>query len=136
GEAARGGSGSGAGGTGRQPPPSWGRAPREAGRAGAAGAPASRTAGRRFPILAMISSLSRWVAWPQIECPSATGAVPLTADSPMMEIAVSGPDGVPLATIQPASARVTVGRLHDANDIVLEPDPELLVSRVAHCALH
>lgn len=53
----------------------------------------------------------------------------------MMEIAVSGPDGVPLATIQPASARVTVGRLHDANDIVLEPDPELLVSRVAHCAL-
>jgi DNA-binding response OmpR family regulator len=53
----------------------------------------------------------------------------------MMEIAVSGPDGAPLATIQPASMRVTVGRLHDANDIVLEPDPELLVSRVAHCAL-
>ena len=53
----------------------------------------------------------------------------------MMEIAVSGPDGTPLATIETASARVTVGRLHDANDIVLEPDPELLVSRVAHCAL-
>src|SRR5262249_59670722 len=126
----------GAGGGAARARPGGGRARRGAGGGGAAAAPASRTAGRRFPILAMISSLSRWVAWPQIECPSATGAVPLTADSPMMEIAVSGPDGVPLATIQPASARVTVGRLHDANDIVLEPDPELLVSRVAHCALH
>jgi hypothetical protein len=52
-----------------------------------------------------------------------------------MEIAVSRPDGARLATFQPAAPRVTVGRLRDANDVVLEPDPELLVSRVAHCAL-
>lgn len=52
-----------------------------------------------------------------------------------MEIAVSAPDGALLATVQPAPPRVTVGRLRDANDIALEPDPELLVSRVAHCTI-
>jgi hypothetical protein len=52
-----------------------------------------------------------------------------------MEIAVSGPDGARLATVHPAGPRLTVGRLHGANDIVLEPDPELLVTRVAHCTL-
>jgi FHA domain-containing protein len=52
-----------------------------------------------------------------------------------MEIAVSGPDGAALTTIQPTPPRVTVGRLPEVNDIVLEPDPELLVSRVAHCTL-
>ncbi len=48
---------------------------------------------------------------------------------------MSGPDGGALATIQLAPPRVTVGRLAEVNDIVLEPDPELLVSRVAHCTL-
>ena len=52
-----------------------------------------------------------------------------------MEIAVSAPDGALLATVQPAPPRITVGRLPDANDIALEPDPELLVSRVAHCTI-
>jgi len=33
-----------------------------------------------------------------------------------------------------SDGRVTVGRLSGANDIVLEPDPELLVSRTGHCA--
>jgi FHA domain len=51
-----------------------------------------------------------------------------------MELAVSGPDGALLSTIHPTE-RVTVGRLPDANDIALEPDPELLVTRVAHCTL-
>jgi len=50
-----------------------------------------------------------------------------------MELAVSRPDGARLASLVPAGTRVTVGRLAGANDVVLEPDPELLVSRVAHC---
>ena len=49
------------------------------------------------------------------------------------EVAVSGPAGGPAETVRLTGARVTVGRLRDANDIVLEPDPELLVTRVAHC---
>jgi hypothetical protein len=51
------------------------------------------------------------------------------------EVAVSGPDGGPPETVRLAGARATVGRLRDANDIALEPDPELLVTRVAHCTL-
>lgn len=50
-----------------------------------------------------------------------------------VEVAVSGPAGGPAETVRVTGARVTVGRLRDANDIALEPDPELLVTRVAHC---
>ena len=49
------------------------------------------------------------------------------------EIVVSGPDGARLAEVALSGDRVTVGRLPDANDIALQPDPELLVTRVAHC---
>ena len=49
------------------------------------------------------------------------------------EVAVSGPAGGPPETVRLTGSRVTVGRLRDANDIALEPDPELLVTRVAHC---
>jgi DNA-binding winged helix-turn-helix (wHTH) protein len=49
------------------------------------------------------------------------------------EIVVSGPDGARLTEVALSGDRVTVGRLPDANDIALQPDPELLVTRVAHC---
>src|SRR4051794_33186365 len=52
-----------------------------------------------------------------------------------MELAVFRPDGVRLASVVPDGPRVTVGRLQGANDVVLEPDPELLVSRVSHCTI-
>lgn len=50
------------------------------------------------------------------------------------EVVVSGPGSSP-RTIRLAGGRATVGRLPDANDIALEPDPEKLVTRVAHCTL-
>ena len=49
------------------------------------------------------------------------------------EVVVSGPDGGPRATVELSGARLTVGRLPDINDIALEPDPELLVTRAGHC---
>jgi DNA-binding winged helix-turn-helix (wHTH) protein len=49
------------------------------------------------------------------------------------EVVVSAPDGSELATVALSGARVTVGRLPAANDIALQPDPELLVTRAAHC---
>jgi DNA-binding winged helix-turn-helix (wHTH) protein len=36
-------------------------------------------------------------------------------------------------TVALASGRVTIGRLPELNDIALEPDPQLRVSRQAHC---
>ena len=51
------------------------------------------------------------------------------------EVVVSGPDGVLLGSIALSGARVTVGRLPEANDIALQPDPELLVTRAAHFTL-
>jgi DNA-binding winged helix-turn-helix (wHTH) protein len=51
------------------------------------------------------------------------------------EIVVSGPDGERLAEVPLSGDRVTVGRLPDANDIALQPDPDRLVTRVAHCTL-
>jgi hypothetical protein len=51
------------------------------------------------------------------------------------EIAVSGPDGSELASVTLSGTKVTVGRLPDVNDIALEPDPELLVTREAHFTL-
>jgi DNA-binding winged helix-turn-helix (wHTH) protein len=48
-------------------------------------------------------------------------------------VLVSGPDGAELAEVELADERVSVGRLPESNDIALEPDPELLVTREAHC---
>jgi hypothetical protein len=48
------------------------------------------------------------------------------------EVVVSGP-GVARRAVPLTGDRATVGRLPDANDIALEPDPERLVTRVAHC---
>jgi FHA domain len=49
-------------------------------------------------------------------------------------VVVSGPHGE-LGTRELSGERVTVGRLPEVNDIALEPDPELLVTREAHCTL-
>src|SRR2546426_7736611 len=49
------------------------------------------------------------------------------------EVVVSGPDGAVLADVALLGGRVTVGRLPGVNDIALEPDPELLVTRAGHC---
>jgi FHA domain-containing protein len=48
------------------------------------------------------------------------------------EVVVSGP-GTARKRIPLRGDRATVGRLADDNDIALEPDPERLVTRVAHC---
>jgi FHA domain-containing protein len=48
------------------------------------------------------------------------------------EVVVSGP-GAARKTVALTAEQATVGRLPDRNDIVLEPDPERLVTRVAHC---
>jgi hypothetical protein len=50
-------------------------------------------------------------------------------------VVVTGPDAVPLTTVALSGDRVTVGRLPELNDIPLQPDPELYVSRAAHCTL-
>jgi hypothetical protein len=50
------------------------------------------------------------------------------------EVIVSGPDAAERATIELTGERVTVGRLPEVNDIALQPDPELLVTRAHHCA--
>jgi DNA-binding winged helix-turn-helix (wHTH) protein len=51
------------------------------------------------------------------------------------EVVVSGPDGTPAPAIELTGDRVTIGRLPEANDVALEPDPQLLVGRVGHCVL-
>jgi hypothetical protein len=51
------------------------------------------------------------------------------------EIAVTAFDGAQLTRLELTGERVTVGRLPEVNDIALQPDPELLVTRVAHCTL-
>lgn len=50
------------------------------------------------------------------------------------EIVVTEPSGGPITRLA-LSDRVTVGRLPELNDIALQPDPELFVSRTAHCIL-
>ena len=50
------------------------------------------------------------------------------------ELVVSGP-GVSPRRVLLTGARVTVGRLADANDVALEPDPQQLVTRTGHLAL-
>lgn len=51
------------------------------------------------------------------------------------EVVVFGPDGTTIHTVALSGTRVTVGRLPDVNDIALEPDTELLVTRDSHCTL-
>ncbi len=51
------------------------------------------------------------------------------------EVVVSSPDGAQLVTLELSGGPVTVGRLPEVNDIALQPDPELLVTRAAHCTL-
>jgi DNA-binding winged helix-turn-helix (wHTH) protein len=51
------------------------------------------------------------------------------------EIVVSGPDGAVLASVGLSGTRMTVGRLPDLNDIALQPDTELLVTRAGHLTL-
>jgi FHA domain len=51
------------------------------------------------------------------------------------EVVVTGPGGVSMGTVPLAGRSVTIGRLADVNDVALEPDPELLVTRAGHCTL-
>jgi hypothetical protein len=51
------------------------------------------------------------------------------------EVVVSGPDGATLDSVALSGSRLIVGRLPEVNDIVLQPDPELLVTRAGHCLL-
>ena len=51
------------------------------------------------------------------------------------EVVVFGPDRAVLQSIGLSGQRLTVGRLREVNDIALEPDPELLVTRTSHCTL-
>jgi len=53
-------------------------------------------------------------------------------ERPSAEILVRGPDARPIASIALSRDRVTVGRLPELNDIALQPDPELYVSRASH----
>jgi hypothetical protein len=50
-------------------------------------------------------------------------------------VVVSAPDGTTIAEVTLRGAKLAVGRLTDANDVALQPDPELLVTRVGHCTL-
>lgn len=50
-------------------------------------------------------------------------------------VVVSAPEGEEPSTFELSGERVTVGRLAEVNDIALEPDSELLVTREAHCTL-
>jgi hypothetical protein len=54
---------------------------------------------------------------------------------PEARLLVTGPSGERLASFTLASTPVTIGRLPELNDIALQPDPELLVTRAAHCTL-
>jgi DNA-binding response OmpR family regulator len=47
---------------------------------------------------------------------------------------VVGPDGQQ-RKVDLAPDRVTIGRLHELNDVALEPDPQLLVTRQVHCVI-
>src|SRR6476469_4697803 len=49
------------------------------------------------------------------------------------EVVATGPDGRVIASVSLSGRRVTVGRLPGVNDVALEPDPEMLVTRAAHC---
>jgi hypothetical protein len=48
-------------------------------------------------------------------------------------LVVRGPDGSTIADVALNGPRISVGRLAEANDVALQPDPQLLVTRAAHC---
>jgi hypothetical protein len=50
------------------------------------------------------------------------------------EIVVRRPDGTELTSVELTDDRLTIGRLRDANDVALEPDPQQLVTRSHHLA--
>lgn len=47
---------------------------------------------------------------------------------------VSGPDGQQFR-VELAKGRVTIGRFEKFNDVALEPDPQQLITRKAHCSI-
>jgi hypothetical protein len=49
------------------------------------------------------------------------------------EVVVAGPNGDVPETVALSSARLSVGRLPELNDICLRPDPQRIVSRAGHC---
>jgi DNA-binding winged helix-turn-helix (wHTH) protein len=51
------------------------------------------------------------------------------------EVVVSGPGGAAAASVDLSGDRATVGRRAGVNDIVLQPDPQFLITRAGHCAL-
>jgi FHA domain len=63
----------------------------------------------------------------------AIDGISLVPDS--AEVLLRGPGGDEPVKFDLASERVTVGRLPQVNDISLQPDPQLLVTRAAHCTL-
>ena len=76
------------------------------------------------------------------ECLAATVGSPWTGDWQSIEIesvrsaelVVLGPEGGWIADLELSGSRVTVGRLPE-NNVVLQPDPDRLVTRSAHCTL-
>ena len=60
---------------------------------------------------------------------------PATERKSGAEVVVSDPDGAVVTSVELSGTRVTVGRLPDANDIALQPDPELLITRAGHLTL-
>jgi hypothetical protein len=54
---------------------------------------------------------------------------------PGAEVVVSVPDGKGPTSVALSGERATVGRLPEGNDIALQPDPQLLVTRAGHCTL-
>jgi hypothetical protein len=56
----------------------------------------------------------------------------VSAQLPFLD--VRGPDGIAFQ-VALAKDRVTIGRLPEINDIALEPDPQRLITRSAHCVL-
>jgi DNA-binding winged helix-turn-helix (wHTH) protein len=63
----------------------------------------------------------------------AIDGISLVPDS--AEVLVLRPGGDEPVKLELARDRVTVGRLPEVNDIALQPDPELLVTRASHCTL-
>jgi hypothetical protein len=56
----------------------------------------------------------------------------LSARLPYLEML--GPEGQHLS-VQLSKERIKIGRLSEHNEVALEPDPQQLVTRVAHCAV-
>ena len=65
--------------------------------------------------------------------PADVGYKPRGMEDWSAEVVVTGPNEAPAESIALSGDRVTVGRLPELNDIALQPDPELYVSRTAHC---